>query len=105
MFMDLTVRGHKQSLCGGWNPNRRPSCTPSKRDTRLRYSPNLRNNVLILAQGLRRTFRDSRASRLAGSPEALALPSRYQHNINLLKTLDELARHRGLMAVRLGRYH
>ena len=34
--------------------------------------------------------------------KALALPSRYQAHINLLKTLDELARHRGLMAVRLG---
>src|ERR1022692_1725214 len=60
------------------------SCTPSKRDTRLRYSPTLKNNVLILAQGVWRTFRDSRASRLAGSPEALALPRRYQHHINLL---------------------
>src|ERR1035437_659335 len=103
MFMHLTVRGHEQSLCGGWNPNRRPSCTPSKRDTRLRYSPNLRNNVLILAQGLRRTFRDSRASRLAGCPEALALPRRYQATINLLKTHDKLARARDLMAARLGR--
>src|ERR1035437_568227 len=35
--------------------------------------------------------------------KALPLPSRYQAHINLLKTLDELARHRGLMAVRLGR--
>src|ERR1035441_10550121 len=34
---------------------------------------------------------------------ALPLPSRYQAHINLLKTLDELARHRGLMGVRLGR--
>src|ERR1035441_8972054 len=49
-------------------------------------------NVPILAQGLRRTFRDSRASRLAGSPEALPLPSRYQANINLLKTHDKLAK-------------
>src|ERR1035441_2070887 len=63
------------------------SCTPSKRDTRLRYSPTLKNNVLILAQGVWRTFRDSRASRLAGSPEALALPRRYQRHVNLLINL------------------
>src|ERR1039457_891927 len=59
-------------------------------------------NVPILAQGLRRTFRDSRASRLAGSPEALPLPSRYQANINLLKTHDKLAKGRGLVGARLG---
>src|ERR1039458_4613631 len=63
------------------------SCTPSKRDTRLRYSPTLKNNVLILAQGVCRTFRDSRASRLAGLPEALPLPRRYQRHINLLMNL------------------
>src|ERR1035441_2109655 len=62
-------------------------CTPSKRDTRLRYSPTLKNNVLILAQGVWRTFRDSRASRLAGFPEALPLPGRYQRHINLLINL------------------
>src|ERR1035437_352638 len=64
-------------------------CTPSKRDTRLRYSPNLRNNVLILAQGLRRTFRDSRASRLAGSPKALVtktLPSHHKLAENTRQT-------------------
>ena len=59
-------------------------------------------NVFILAQGLRRTFRDSRASRLAGSPEAHPLPSRYQAHINLLKTFDKLARTRGLVGTRLG---
>ena len=49
------------------------------------------------------TFRDSRASRLARSPKALALPRRYQATINLLKTHDKLARGRDLMAARLGR--
>jgi hypothetical protein len=47
------------------------------------------NNVLILAQGVWQTFRDSRASRLAGLPEALPLPSRYQPHINLLGAVDK----------------
>jgi hypothetical protein len=55
----------------------------------------LKNNVLILAQGVWRTFRDSRASRLAGLPEALPLPRRYQASINLLKTHDKLAGYSG----------
>src|ERR1035437_30102 len=64
------------------------SCTPSKRDTRLRYSPTLKNNVLILAQGF------PRAVPLPGTTpgrrqKALALPGRYQASINLLKTLDK----------------
>src|ERR1035437_6324015 len=77
------------------------SCTPSKRDTRLRYSPNLRNNVLILAQ------RVARADQLPGTTSGrrqnvLLLPRRYQATINLLKTHDKLARGRDLMAARLG---
>src|ERR1035437_2621419 len=77
-------------------------CTPSKRDTRLRYSPNLRNNVLILAQ------RVARADQLPGTTSGrrqnvLLLPRRYQATINLLKTHDKLARGRDLMAARLGR--
>jgi len=79
------------------------NCTPSKRDTRLRYSPNLRNNVLILAQGLRRRFAIRAQVVWRGPPKALALPRRYQATINLLKTHDKLARGRDLMAARLGR--
>ena len=62
------------------------SCTPSKRDTRLRYSPTLKNNVLILAQGSPRAL-PLPGTTPRGRQNALPLPGRYQPHINLLINL------------------
>ena len=65
-----------------------------------RYQASLQpDSVSILAQ------RVARALPIPGTTSgrrhnALTLPSRYQHLINLLKTLDKLARARGLVAAR-----
>ena len=66
-----------------------------------RYQASLQpDSVSILAQ------RVARALPLPGTTSgrrhnALALPSRYQAHINLLKTFDKLARDRSLVGVRL----
>jgi len=48
---------------------------------KLRHSPNRGQRRLHSSTRTSATFRDSRASRLARSPGALALPKRYQHHI------------------------
>ena len=67
------------------------NCTPSKRDTRLRYSPTPEIYFLFYHNELRARSSTS-WDHFRKAQSALPLPSRYQHHINLLKTFDKLAK-------------